>query len=220
MIELKNTSRRYEVGGDPINALFHVDLKIQDGEFVAIMGPSGSGKTTFLNLIGGLDSPDSGTVLIDNEDLGRLKDKVLSKYRNQKIGFVFQSFNLQPFYTAVENVMLPLYFAGVGDKEKKKRAAEALKVVGLGNRLKHRPNQLSAGQRQRVSIARALINNPKIILADEPTGNLDTKTGKEIMALLQDLNKKQKVTIVMVTHDPEMAKYAERIIKMHDGRIR
>ncbi|MBU0707339.1 ABC transporter ATP-binding protein [Patescibacteria group bacterium] len=219
MIELKNVTRRYLLGGEYIYALREVSFKVQDGEFLAIMGPSGSGKTTFLNIIGGLDQGISGEVLIDNELVAKLKDNQLSKYRNQKIGFIFQSFNLQPIYTALENVMMPLYFAKVSDKEKNRRSAAALKLVGLGNRLKHKPNQLSAGQRQRVSIARALVNNPSVLLADEPTGNLDSKTGGEIMTFLKKLNKEKQVTIVMVTHDEEMARYADRILKIHDGRI-
>ena len=219
MIELKNVTRRYLLGGEYIYALREVSFKVQDGEFLAIMGPSGSGKTTFLNIIGGLDQGVSGEVLIDNEHVAKLKDKQLSKYRNQKIGFIFQSFNLQPAYTALENVMMPLYFARVPDKEKNRRSTAALKLVGLGNRLKHRPNQLSAGQRQRVSIARALVNNPTVLLADEPTGNLDSKTGGGIMSFLKKLNKEKAVTIVMVTHDEEMARYADKILKIHDGRV-
>ncbi|MFH0952506.1 MAG: ABC transporter ATP-binding protein [Patescibacteria group bacterium] len=219
MIELKNTLRHYKMGGELIKALDGVNLTVKEGEFVAIMGPSGAGKTTFLNLIGGLDKPSRGQVLVDNEDIAKEKDKKLSKYRNKKIGFVFQSFNLQPFLTAAENVMLPLYFAKVSGGERKKKAAELLKTVGLSERAKHRPAELSAGQRQRVALARALINDPEIILADEPTGNLDSKTGREIMTLLRQLNKQRNVTVVMVTHDPEMARYASRIIRIKDGKV-
>lgn len=219
MIETKNLSRRFKVGDEYINALDRVSFSISDGEFVAIMGPSGSGKTTFLNLVGGLDRPDGGELVVDGQRIDHLNDAALSHYRNKTVGFVFQSFNLQASYSALENVMLPLYFSGVADKEKKKRAASQLQRVGLGNRLKHRPFQLSSGQRQRVAIARALVNEPKIILADEPTGNLDSRNGKDIMALLKQLNRRDKTTIVLVTHDDLMSKHADRILTVRDGKL-
>lgn len=219
MINIKNVSRKFRVGDEYIKALDRVSMDIKDGSFLAIMGPSGSGKTTLLNLIGGLDRPDSGEVAVEGKRIDQLKDRALSQYRNQTVGFVFQSFNLQPMYSALENVTLPLYFAKIGDGEKKRRALEQLRLVGLQNRIKHHPSQLSAGQRQRVAIARALVNNPKVILADEPTGNLDSKTGKEIMQLLKDLNKQKKVTILMVTHDDVMAQFADSLVHIRDGHV-
>lgn len=220
MVELQNVSRRYKLGGEYIHALDRVSLTIKDGEFVALMGPSGSGKTTLLNIIGGLDRPDTGEVVVDKEPIARLKDKAISRYRNRKVGFVFQSFNLQPTLTALENVMMPLYFAKVSAGERRKRASSLLAKLGLADRSKHRPKELSGGQRQRVSIARALINEPSVILADEPTGNLDSKTGKEIVSLLKSLSRDRHVTILMVTHDENMARIADRTIKILDGQIR
>ena len=219
MVELQNISRKYNLGGESIHALERVSLTIRDGEFVAIMGPSGSGKTTLLNIIGGLDQPDSGEVVVDGERIARFKDKALSHYRNRKVGFVFQSFNLQPTLTALENVMVPLYFAKVSAGERSKRASSLLAKLGLSDRSKHRPKELSGGQRQRVSIARALINEPSVILADEPTGNLDSKTGKEIVSLLKSLSRDRHVTVLMVTHDENMARIADRTIKILDGQI-
>lgn len=219
MIEFQKVSRHYELGGQTIKALDNVSLRIQEGVFVSIMGPSGSGKSTFLNLIGGLDRPDKGIVLVNGIDLHKLSDKKLAKYRNKTVGFVFQSFNLQPIYNALENVMLPLYFAKLGDKEKKKRAVQALRDVGLGQRMKNKPSQLSGGEQQRVAIARALVNEPQILLADEPTGNLDSKIGREIMSILVKLNQEKNITIVMVSHDQEMASYSQKIIKLKDGKI-
>ena len=219
MIEFQKVDRHYKLGGQAIRALDNVSLKIDEGDFASIMGPSGSGKSTFLNLIGGLDRPNKGIVLVDGVDLNKLSDKKLAKYRNKTVGFVFQSFNLQPIYSALENVMLPLYFAKLKGKEKKKRAAAALKSVGLEKRMENRPSQLSGGEQQRVAIARALVTEPKILLADEPTGNVDSKIGKGIMGLLQKLNKEKKITIVMVTHDAEMAKYSDYSIKIKDGKI-
>lgn len=220
MIELNNVSRVYTLGGETIKALDKIDLSIKEGEFIAIMGPSGSGKSTFLNLIGGLDYPDSGQITVDNKDLSKMKDKELSRFRNQEIGFIFQAFHLQPLLTAVENVSMPLKFGRVKLKERRKRAQEILKMMGLEKRMKHKPSELSAGQRQRVSIARAMVTNPKILLADEPTGNLDSKNGKVIIELLKDLVNKKRLTVVMVTHDPEMAKLADRVINIHDGKIK
>lgn len=220
MIELQNVSRTYDLGGEKIHALDKVTLTVKEQDFLAIMGPSGSGKSTFLNLIGGLDHPDTGQVVVSGMNLAQMKDKKVSRFRNKEIGFVFQSFHLQPMFSAEENVMLPLLFDKVKPSERKKRARKILDLVGLGNRTKHRPSELSAGQRQRVSIARAIINQPKILLADEPTGNLDSKNGKIIMELLRNLIKKQKMTIVMVTHDSDMAKLADKVITIHDGRVR
>jgi len=220
MIELHNVSRTYDLGGEKIHALDKVTLTVKEQEFVAIMGPSGSGKSTFLNLIGGLDHPDTGQVVVQGINLAQMKDKQVSRFRNKEIGFVFQSFHLQPMFSAEENVMLPLLFDKIKPSERKKRARKILETVGLGNRIKHRPSELSAGQRQRVSIARAIINQPTILLADEPTGNLDSKNGKLIMDLLHGLVKRQKMTIVMVTHDSDMAKMADKVITIRDGRVK
>ncbi len=219
MIELKNVTKVYELGGEKIYALRGVSLKIEQGDFIAIMGPSGSGKSTLANVIGGLDVPDQGEVLVDGANISNVKDKELSEFRNKKIGFIFQSFNLQPAYTALENVMIPLMFARVSFKERKNRAAECLKAVGLGDRMNHQPAQLSGGQRQRVCIARALANDPKVVIADEPTGNLDSKKGEEIVELLKELNKKGGITLIMITHNAWVAKQAKKIIVMKDGGI-
>lgn len=218
MIEIKGVSRIYKMGKESLSVLNNVNLTINKGEFVAIVGPSGSGKSTLMNLIGCLDKPSCGTININGGNISTFKDNKMSKFRNKEIGFVFQSFNLESTLTALENVMLPLMFAGISTKERKKLATEALNAVGLGDRLNHKPTEMSGGQRQRVSIARALVNKPNIILADEPTGNLDTKTGHTIMNLLGDLNK-QGYTIIMVTHNPEDAAKAKRIIKIRDGVI-
>ncbi len=218
VIELQDVTKTYRLGDEVLNALDNVDFSVRSGEFVAITGPSGSGKSTLANIIGGLDRPTSGTVLIDGSDLSHVRDRQLSDYRNHHIGFVFQSFNLQGTQTALENVMLPLVFARMKPKERKARAKECLEKVGLGDRLKHRPSQLSGGQRQRVAIARALAVNPSIILADEPTGNLDTARGEEIMRLLKDLNK-QGITLVVITHDQTIARQADRIIQVRDGKV-
>jgi ABC-type lipoprotein export system ATPase subunit len=183
------------------------------------MGPSGSGKSTFANVIGGLDKPSSGSVIVDGQLINGLNDKMLSEYRNKKIGFVFQSFNLLPTYTALENVMIPLILTGESSKTRKQKAYLCLKEVGLENRIYHKPNQLSGGERQRVSIARALVNDPKIIIADEPTGNLDSKKSEEIVALLKKLNREKKMTIIVITHDANVAKHADRTLLIHDGRI-
>lgn len=219
MIELKNITKIYELGGEKIYALSSVNLKIDKSDFIAIIGPSGSGKSTLANIVGGLDRPDSGEVLVDGVDITKIPDNDLSRYRNQKIGFIFQTFNLQPTLTALENVMIPLVFARIGVGERKKRAEECLKAVGLSDRLKHRPNQLSGGQRQRVCIARALANNPEIIIADEPTGNLDSKKGQEIVALLKALNKQVGLTLIIITHDQSVAKEAKKIITIKDGKL-
>lgn len=219
MIALKEITKTYQLGDEKIVALDHISATIKDGEFVALVGPSGSGKSTLANILGGLDSPDSGQVVVDDQDIGQLRDRELSTYRNKTIGFVFQTFNLQPNYTAVENVLVPLIFAGLKPAERVKRATECLTAVGLADRLRHRPNQLSGGQRQRVCIARALANNPKIIIADEPTGNLDSKKGKEILAVLKELNRQSKITLIIITHDPAIAKEAGRIITIKDGKL-
>lgn len=219
MIELKNVTKTYELGGEKIFALDHVDLKIDKGDFIAIMGPSGSGKSTLANVIGGLDMPDEGEVLVDGQNISKIGDAELSSYRNKKIGFVFQSYNLHPIYSALENVMVPLIFSGINLKEREKRAFDCLKAVGLEDRTKHRSNQLSGGQRQRVCIARALANNPEVIIADEPTGNLDSKKGAEIVEILKNLNEKAGITLVIISHDQSVAKQAKRVITIKDGRI-
>jgi putative ABC transport system ATP-binding protein len=218
MIEVKNVSKKYKMGKEVVTALNDVTVRINDGEFVAIVGPSGSGKSTLMHLVGGLDSPTSGNIYVDGNDISKLKDKAKSKYRNQTIGFVFQAFNLENTQTALENVMMPLIFAGISVKERKQKAKTALEMVGLGDQIKHKPNEMSGGQRQRVSIARALVNQPQIIFADEPTGNLDSKNGELIMKLLNDLNQKG-YTIIMVTHNMEEAKKAKRLITIKDGEI-
>ncbi len=219
MIELNNVSRIYQMGSEKIFALKNIDLEINKGEFVCVVGPSGSGKTTLLNVIGGLDSPTEGQIIVDDNDINSFDDKEKSEFTNKTIGFVFQTFNLMPFYTALENTLLPLLWAGVSSKERTERAEEALTKVGLKNRMGFRPTQLSSGQRQRVSIARAIINNPKIILADEPTGNLDSKTGNNIMELLQEINKSYGATLVVITHDPKIAKTGQRVIEIKDGKL-
>ncbi len=219
MIELKNVSKVYELGGEKIYALNSVNLTISNGEFLAVVGPSGSGKSTLANIIGGLDVPDKGQVLIDEEDIAQVSDKKLSHFRNKKVGFIFQSFNLQPTFTALENVMIPKKKKKMGGADRKKRAIECLKVVDLGDRMKHRPNQLSGGQRQRVCIARALANNPEIIIADEPTGNLDSVKGAEIVALLKQLNKKNGITLIVITHDATVARQAGKVLLIKDGKI-
>lgn len=218
MIEIKNVSKIYKMGKEEFAALDNVSLTINQGDFMAIVGPSGSGKSTLMHLIGGLDTPTSGSVHMNGKDISKLKDKEMAKYRNKEIGFVFQAFNLENTQTALENVMMPLIFAGVSGKERKSKAMEALKLVDLQDKAKNRPMEMSGGQRQRVSIARALVNSPKIIFADEPTGNLDSKNGKNVMDLLKDLNKKG-YTIIMVTHNTEDAKEAKRIIKIRDGKL-
>lgn len=220
MIELKNVSKVYELGGEKIIALDNVNLEIKDGDFIAIVGASGSGKSTLANVIGGLDTPDQGEVLVNDENISKISDASLSNYRNKTVGFIFQSFNLQPVYSALENVMIPLVFARISTKERKKRAEDCLGAVGLADRVNHRPNQLSGGQRQRVCIARALANNPKIIIADEPTGNLDSKKGAEIIALLKELNQKSGITLIVITHDPNVARQAKRVIQMCDGGLK
>lgn len=218
VIELKNIMKTYQMGDSIVHALDHVNLEINAGEFTSIMGPSGSGKSTLMNVIGCLDRPTSGQYFLDGKEIGGYDDDELARTRNQKIGFVFQNFNLLPRLSALVNVALPLVYAGVPEGERLKRARETLTAVGLGERVDHRPNEMSGGQRQRVAIARALINNPAIIMADEPTGNLDSKSSYEIMDIFRQLNDAGK-TIVMVTHEPDIAERTKRIIHMVDGKI-
>ena len=212
-------TRRYKMGDTFVDALRGVDLIIARGEFVALVGPSGSGKSTVLNLIGGLDRPTSGQVWINGTELSTSDERTLTRHRRQHVGFVFQTFNLLPRLTAEENVALPLMFSGVAEKERRGRARVLLERVGLGPRLAHRPTQLSGGEQQRVAIARALVGQPALLLADEPTGNLDTTTGAEIMALLRELNQERGLTLLVVTHDPEVAAFADRIVKLRDGQV-
>lgn len=216
MIELTGLTKIYDQGVHPVIALKEVDLNIFAGEFVAVMGPSGSGKSTLMNLLGCLDTPSSGTYVLDGVDVTRMGDVELASVRNRKIGFVFQTFNLLPRMTALRNVEMPMLYAGVTGQERKMRAFEALEMVGLAERVNHRPNQLSGGQVQRVAIARAMVNRPVILLADEPTGNLDSRSGEEIMAIFQELNSKG-TTIVLVTHERDIALHAGRIIYFRDG---
>lgn len=212
-------SRRYRMGDTFVDALRGVDLTISREEFVALVGPSGSGKSTVLNLIGGLDRPTSGEVWINDTELSASDERTLTRHRRQHVGFVFQTFNLLPRLTAEENVAMPVLFSGVGERERRERAQALLERVGLGARLAHRPTQLSGGEQQRVAIARALVGEPTIVLADEPTGNLDTVIGAEIMALLKELNRDRGLTVLVVTHDPEVAAFADRIVKLRDGRV-
>lgn len=218
MIDIQHVNKIYRNGRLELQALFDINFKVEKEEFVSIMGASGSGKSTFLQILGCLDHATSGTYILDGINISEAKDKDFSWIRNQKIGFVFQSFNLLPKLTITENVELPMMYAGVKPKERRERALDALIRVGLGNRIKHKPNEISGGQRQRVAIARALVNNPAIILADEPTGNLDSKSSVEIMNIFQDLNN-EGVTIVMVTHEPDIAEFTKRKVVFRDGVI-
>lgn len=218
MIELRDIVRSYILGNEPVYALHGVSLTIRQGEYVAIMGSSGSGKSTLMNIIGCLDRPTSGEYLFDGEPIQTLSEDGLAEIRNRKIGFVFQQFNLLPRMSALENVSLPLVYANVPPPERKLRAEQSLGVVGLADRMHHRPNQLSGGQQQRVSIARALINRPELLLADEPTGALDSTTSIEIMKLLGELHS-QGMTIVLVTHEPDIAAHAKRLVRLKDGQI-
>jgi putative ABC transport system ATP-binding protein len=212
-------ARRYKMGDTFVDALRGVDLAIGHGEFVALVGPSGSGKSTVLNLIGGLDRPTSGEVWINDTELSASNERTLTRHRRQHVGFVFQTFNLLPRLTAEENVALPLMFSGVSEKERRERARALLERVSLGARLTHRPTQLSGGEQQRVAIARALVGQPALLLADEPTGNLDTVTGAEIMTLLKELNQERGLTVLVVTHDVEVAAFADRVVKLRDGTL-
>ncbi len=219
VIKVENLHKIYEMGDTKVHALRGISLEIRSGEFVAIMGASGSGKSTFMNLLGCLDSPSDGTYLLDNTNVALLSRIDLARIRNQHVGFVFQGFNLLSRTSALENVELPLIYAAMRARERHKRSRAALDKVGLGDRLDHVPSQLSGGQQQRVAIARALVNHPSILLADEPTGNLDSRTSIEIMNIFQDLNEKENLTIVLVTHEPDIAEYAKRVIHFRDGHI-
>ncbi len=218
LIRIRSLHRIYEVGTEQVHALNGVDLDIDQNEYVAIMGPSGSGKSTLMNIIGCLDTPTSGSYALKGQEIGTMSDDELARIRNQEIGFVFQTFNLLPRADAMHNVELPLVYAGVKHEDRRRRAREALDLVGLSDRVKHKPNELSGGQRQRVAIARALVNKPSIILADEPTGNLDTVTGEEIMPAFKNIWK-QGNTVILVTHEADIARHAQRIVRMRDGKI-
>lgn len=218
IIKIKDITKFYKVGNQLVKALNGVDMMVNRNEFIALMGPSGSGKSTLMNIIGCLDTPTSGSYILNQKDVSRMIDDELAEIRNKEIGFIFQTFNLLPRYSTLENVALPLVYAGIGKTERNKRASEVLKQVGLGDRVKHKPNELSGGQRQRVAVARALVNEPSIILADEPTGNLDTKTSYEIMALLDDIHRSGN-TIILVTHEEDIAQHAKRIVRLRDGKI-
>lgn len=219
MIALKEVTKLYEVGSNPILALDNVNLKIEEGDFLAIMGPSGSGKSTLLYTVGGLLTPTKGDVTVNGTTIYKLTPPERAKFRRENVGFIFQTFELLPYLTALENVMLPLYLAGVSSIEQEDAAKEALDKVGLANRSFHKPTELSGGEQQRVAIARGIVNNPTILLADEPTGNLDQKTGYEIMQLLCKLHEKEGLTIIIVTHDPAVAECANKVIKMIDGCV-
>jgi putative ABC transport system ATP-binding protein len=218
LIRLQNVARRYPMGAETVHALRDLSLEIQRGEYVAIMGPSGSGKSTLMNLIGCLDTPTSGRYELNGVNVGEMNDNQLAEVRNREIGFVFQTFNLLPRSNALHNVELPLIYAGMPAEERRKTALDAITQVGLADRMHHKPNELSGGQRQRVAVARALVNKPSILLADEPTGNLDSKTGAEIMALFEDLARAGN-TIIVVTHEEDIARQSRRIIRLRDGLI-
>lgn len=218
VIEIKNICRRYQVGDTVVNALAGVDLEIYKNDYVAIMGPSGSGKSTLMNILGCLDTPSSGVYILNHTDVSHMDDDELAEVRNKEIGFVFQTFNLLPRYTALENVALPLIYSGVSKKRRIERAIQTLESVNLGDRMEHKPNEMSGGQRQRVAVARALVNNPSIILADEPTGNLDTKTSVDIMRLFENIYRNGN-TIIVVTHEEDIARHARRIVRLRDGLI-
>jgi putative ABC transport system ATP-binding protein len=219
IILMQQVDKRYSLDGVEVQALRGVDLTVDSGEFVAIMGPSGSGKSTLMNVIGCLDLPDSGTYTLNGEDVTALGGDALARVRNRSIGFVFQSFNLLPRTSAVENVEMPLIYAGIAKQGRRQRAQVLMESLGLTDRMNHMPSQLSGGQQQRVAIARALVNRPPILLADEPTGNLDSRSGEEVMNILEELNRRDGVTIVLITHEPEIAKRADRMLTLRDGRL-
>ncbi len=219
MIKLDHVVRTYQMGKTTVQALRGVDLEIHDGELVAIMGPSGSGKSTLMHLLGGLDQPDEGSVVFGDQDISKQSRDFLAELRGKRVGFVFQTFSLIPTLTALDNVELPMMYQGVERKVRRERAQHLLEQVGLGDRLNHRPTELSGGEQQRVATARALANDPEVLLADEPTGNLDSKSGKQIMQLLTQLNEEKGMTVILVTHDATIAGYAQRTIHIFDGRI-
>ena len=219
LIDIRDVSKTYEMGTETtVRALDGVSLQIEQGDYVAVMGPSGSGKSTMMNLIGCLDTPSTGSYVLNGREVSKMVDDELAQIRNREIGFIFQTFNLLPRADAIQNVELPLVYAGVPRKERHTRAEKALDSVGLGSRKHHRPNEMSGGQRQRVAIARALVNGPSILLADEPTGNLDSKTGEEILALMEELHRAGN-TIILVTHEDDLAQHAARIVRLRDGKI-
>jgi len=218
LIEIRDLVKVYEMGDVQVRALDGVSFTVETGEFIAIMGPSGSGKSTLMNLIGCLDTPSSGTYRLNDHEVSRLDDDELARIRNREIGFVFQTFNLLSRASALENVEVPLVYAGVPRQERHRRAKEMLAMVGLGDRMHHQPNELSGGQRQRVAVARALVNNPSLLLADEPTGNLDSRTGDEIMVLFDELNRKGNA-IVLVTHEEDIARHARKVVRLRDGKM-
>lgn len=218
LIEVRELAKIYQVGTQEVKALQTVDLDIEKNEFVALMGPSGSGKSTLMNILGCLDTPTRGIYRLNGSDVSKMEDDDLAEVRNREIGFIFQTFNLLPRYSALENVALPLIYKGTPKKERSQRALEVLNQVGLGDRTDHKPNELSGGQRQRVAVARALVNSPSIILADEPTGNLDSKTSYEIMALLDEIHRSGN-TIILVTHEEDIAMHAQRVVRLRDGLI-
>ncbi len=219
LIRLKDIRKTYVMGRVPVPALRGVDMDIADGEMLAIMGPSGSGKTTLLNVVGLLDAPSVGSYKLDGDEVAKLSDRRRSHLRNKRFGFVFQVYNLLPRLTAAENVMIPLIYGGVAKKERRPRAEAALDAAGLKDRMRHRPSELSGGEQQRVAIARALVNEPSVILADEPTGNLDSRSGAEIMDLVQQLHDEREVTVVLVTHDSSVAGRAQRVVQLRDGQV-
>ena len=218
VVEARELEKTYVMGEQKVHALQGITLRIEGGEFVAVMGSSGSGKSTFMNLVGCLDKPTKGLYLLSGKDVGKLSRDQLARVRGQQIGFVFQGFNLLPRTTAIENVELPMLYQGISSKERHQRASEALSRVGLGDRLDHTPAQLSGGQQQRVAIARALVNRPKLLLADEPTGNLDSRTSVEVMGIFQELNE-QGLTVLLVTHEPDIAEHARRVVTFKDGHV-
>ncbi|MCH1575547.1 MAG: ABC transporter ATP-binding protein [Flavobacteriales bacterium] len=218
MIQVQDVWKTYQVGDQQVHALRGLSLDVAKGEYTALMGPSGSGKSTLMNMLGCLDTPTSGRYELAGEDVGTLDDDALADIRNRRIGFIFQTFNLMPRYTALENVALPMVYAGVGAAERTARAQDVLKQVGLGDRMDHKPNELSGGQRQRVAVARALVNRPDLLLADEPTGNLDTKTSVEIMALFEEIHAAGN-TVIVVTHEEDIAAHAHRVVRLRDGVV-